>query len=164
MMLSGRSDPFREDLVRKRKKALEAGIQLLLNRRGGAIAFYTAHLPYRRKATAFRQIGQQSLKGLEQELDAARLTAARRGIDQARYNRRLWASSMAESLGRARWHLGDARAAFDRRERLEAVTLEDVHRVWRAYVMDAEPLRLYVRPERVPLWIRMFGWLYPVVA
>ena len=27
----------------------------------------------------------------------------------------------------------------------------------------AEPVRVYLKPERVPLHIRMFGWLYPLV-
>jgi len=162
-MLFGRSDPFRDDLVRKRKNALEAGVEVLLNRRGGALGFYAAHLPYRRKETAFRQI-RRTLARLETELDASRLRAARREIAQEDSARRFRAQTMARGLGIARWHQGDAREAWRRRGRLEAVTLEDVHRVWRRYVVEAESLRMYVKPERVPLWIRMFGWLYPVVA
>jgi hypothetical protein len=48
-------------------------------------------------------------------------------------------------------------------ERLKAVTLDDVRAAWRTYIEQAEPVRLYLKPERVPLLIRLFGWFYPVV-
>lgn len=161
-MLQGQANPFREDIVRRREKALEAGLQVFWNRQGGAIGFYAAQLPYRRKKTAFRQI-DRSLEAVAATLDLERVEAARRGLLFAEYSSRYYASSGASSIGRARWHRGDAADAFEYTERLRAVTLEDVRRVWRIYVKEAEPVRLYLKPDSVPILIRMFGWLYAVV-
>lgn len=164
LMLYGQSDPFREDLVRRRGKALEAGAEVfLMNRRGGALGFYSAQLPYRRKSTAFRQI-ERSLHAVADSLTEERLEAARRMVLQGEYYNRYYASRLAGRLGWARWYRGDPEEAFRRVERLEAVTLDDVRRVWRTYIEEAEPVRLYLKPERVPLLIRAFGWLYPVVS
>jgi zinc protease len=161
-MLTGQANPFREDLVRDRGKGLEAGMQTFINRRGGAIGFYAAQLPYRRKNTSFRQI-EKSLDAVAASLTEERLESARRRVLALEYRSRSWASSLASGVGRASWHRGDSREAFQRVERLQAVTLADVRRVWRTYIEDAEPVRLYIKPERVPFLIRAFGWLYPVV-
>jgi len=163
LMLSGQANPFREDIVRRREKALEAGLEILWNRRGGAIGFYAAQLPYRRKKTAFRQIGR-SLETVAASLDERRLAAARRGLLAGDYTARYYGASMAGSIGRARWHRGDAEDAFERTERLRSVTLDEIRRVWHDYVEQAEPVRLYIKPEHVPILIRLFGWVYPVVS
>jgi len=34
--------------------------------------------------------------------------------------------------------------------------------VLRTWVFEARPVRFYVQPEKVPLMVSMFGWLYPV--
>ena len=162
-MLSGQANPFREDIVRRREKALEAGLEVFWNRRGGAIGFYAAQLPYRRKKTAFRQI-DRSLEAVSAALDERRLAAARRGLLSVEHQARYYAASVAGSIGSARWNRGDAADAFEQMGRLRAVTLEDVRRVWRTYVQEAEPVRLYLKPEKVPLLIRMFGWLYVAVS
>ena len=67
-------------------------------------------------------------------------------------------------IGRARWWLDDEALAFDAARGIERVTLEQVARAFERYVTDATPIRVYIRPERVPLWIRLFGWLYPLVS
>jgi zinc protease len=162
-MLTGQANPFREDIVRRREKALEAGLEIFWNRRGGAIGFYAAQLPYRRKKTAFRQIGR-SLERIAESLDERRLAAARRALLEGDYAARYYVASMADRIGRARWHRGDAADAFAQSERLRAVTLDDVRRVWRVYVEQREPVRLYLKPEHVPILIRLFGWVYPVVS
>lgn len=161
-MLAGQANPFREDIVRRREKALEAGLEVFWNRQGGAIGFYAAQLPYRRKETAFRQI-ERSLVAVATALDDERLEAARRGLLSDEYSGRYYAASQAASIGTARWHRKDAQDAFLYTQRLRAVTLEDVRRVWNVYVQDAEPIRLYLKPESVPVFIRMFGWLYGVL-
>src|SRR5262245_14402317 len=56
LLTGGALDPFREIVVTERGKALEAGIQWLSLKRGGGVVFYTASLPYRRRATAFNTI------------------------------------------------------------------------------------------------------------
>ena len=57
------TDPFEDELVRRRGRALLAGTETLTARRGGLIAFYAASLPYRRRGTAFRHLeeGRQAL-------------------------------------------------------------------------------------------------------
>jgi zinc protease len=162
-MLQGQANPFREDLVRKREKAIEAGLEVFLNRSGGAIGFHSAQLPYRRKATAFRQMGR-SMAAAREGLTAERLQAARRGLLLSEHFSRYYASSGASALGTARWHRGEATDAFEVTERLRAVTLDDVQRVWRVYIEEVEPVRLYLKPEKVPILIRLFGWLYPLVS
>ncbi len=161
-MLEGQANPFREDLVRKREKALEAGLEIFSGRRGGALGFYAAQLPYRRKKTAYRQIGI-SLKAVGDSLTEERLETARRQVLSREYRELNSASGQADRIGRARWYRGDAGEAFRQLERMKAVTLEDVQRVWNAYIRDGKPVDLYIRPEKVPFLVRAFGWLYPVV-
>jgi zinc protease len=162
-MLEGQTNPFREDIVRERGKALEAGVVSVLPRSGGFFAFYAAQLPYRRKSTAFRQL-DRSMTATRDGLTEQRLQAASRRLLLSEHVSRFYAPSAASSLGRARWHRGEAADAFQRTERLLAVTLEDVHRVWRTYIENVEPVRLYFKPEKVPIVIRLFGWLYPLVS
>jgi hypothetical protein len=56
------------------------------------------------------------------------------------------------------------RACARPRSRVNAVTLDDVAIVWRKYVREAKKIRVYVKPERVPAYIRLFGWLYPLFS
>ncbi|HZN54768.1 MAG TPA: pitrilysin family protein [Candidatus Polarisedimenticolaceae bacterium] len=158
-------DPLHEILVTRRKKALEAGIQTLDLRRGGGIVFYSASLPYRRETTAMRELDRaiDELDRLEW-LTEASLAAAKRSVLLRDLRGRSFAASMASSVGRARWWLGSSARAFDDVERIDAVTREQVAAAWRTYVRDAAPIRVYVKPERVPLLIRMFGWLYPLFS
>jgi hypothetical protein len=67
-------------------------------------------------------------------------------------------------VGREEWWTGDGRTALERAARIDRVSLDEVRDAWRKYLGDAEPVRLHVRPERVPLVVRLFGWLYPLVA
>ena len=76
----------------------------------------------------------------------------------------VYAAERAHEIGESRWWLGDAGQAFDRAERIDAVTREEVATAWRAYVRDAAKIRVYVRPEHVPAYIRLFGWLYPLFS
>lgn len=161
-MLAGAANPFREELVRRRGKALEAGIERLEARRGGAFAFFAAQLPYRRKATAFRLV-DRAIGAMEAVLTADRLDAARRALIRDAARERYSAEAQARAVGAARWLEGDPRRAFDRERRLRAVSIDDVRRVWRTWIEEAEPARLYVRPERVPLLVRLFGWAAPLV-
>lgn len=163
LLAFGATDPFRDELVIRRKKALEAGIETLAARRGGAIAFWSASLPYRRKATAWRLL-DESLDALSRLdwLDDASLAAAKRAERRDLLRGRWYAEARADAIGRARWWEGDALRAFDAAERIEAVTREDVARVFNTYVVEGNRVRMYVKPERVPILVRLFGWLYPV--
>lgn len=163
LMTTGAADPFREELVRRHGKALEAGVEVFLARRGGALAFYSAHLPYRRRKTAFAWI-ERSLAAVEASLTEERLDSAKRSFLSGEYLGRYYADTQASRLGASRWNRGAAEDAFRQRERVRAVTLGDVRGVWRRYVVDQQPFHVYLKPEKVPLTIRLFGWLYPLVS
>lgn len=159
----GSVDVFQDELVRVRRNALEAGTEVEWARRGGVLAFYAANLPYRREKTAFRHIEEvRSHLGTFAWLDAGRLAAAKRTLAATELRRTYYAASMADAVGRAAWWEGDESRAFDAAARIEAVTEEDIRRVVRTWVLDARPVRLYVRPEKVPLYVTLFGWLYPL--
>jgi zinc protease len=156
-------DPFEDEIVRKRHRAIEAGTEIYTARRGGVITFYAASLPYRRQETAFRHVDEaRQALGRFDWLDEPRLAAAKRKLAQRQEQRSYYAAWMAGAIGGASWREGDEARAFDETERLAAVTLEDVRAACRRYILDPEPVRLYVRPEHVPLYVRLFGWLYPI--
>jgi hypothetical protein len=76
----------------------------------------------------------------------------------------VFAAERANEIGQARWWLGNASLAFDRAARINAVTKEQVAVAWRTHVRDVKKIRIYARPEHVPAYIRLFGWLYPLFS
>ena len=158
-------DPLREIVVSRRAKAVEAGIETLSLRRGGGIVFYSASLPYRREKTAFKVLGEalDELDRMEWLTDAT-LASVKRSLLLSQLWARRDAGLLAETIGAERWWRGDATLAFERAERLDAVTKEEVAAAWRKYVREGKRIRVYVKPERVPFYIRMFGWLYPLFS
>lgn len=163
-LAGGQVDPVEEELVRHRRKALVGGVESFVFRRGGGIAFYSVSLPYRRKGTAFRLL-EDTRRGLGDFawLDEERLAAAKRKLQMNELGRAHWAASRASAIGEAAWWHGDEQLAFEAPERIAAVSLEDVQTAFRERVLDAAPVRVYVRAEHVPLWVRLFGWLYPLL-
>src|SRR5438034_803759 len=157
-------DPFREDLVRKRRQALEAGIQVLSLRRGGVLCFYSAVLPYRREAGQF-DVMNETMRTLERKewLTDARLAGAKRKMLRAIELQRYRAADLADALAKERWWRGDATLAFTRADRLAAISRADVARVFDRYVTNAKPVAVYIQPEKVPVMLQLFGWLLPLV-
>jgi zinc protease len=164
MLSGGAVDLFREELVTRRHKALEAGSESLRMRRGGALFFYSASLPYRRKSTAFRAM-EQTIRTLDrlEWLTPERLASAKRSLRRTSLIERYYPARRADAIGEARWHEGDERFAFDRESRIDAVTLDGVKAAWRSYLGEAKPVRLYARPDHVPILVRLFGWIYPLI-
>jgi predicted Zn-dependent peptidase len=70
-------------------------------------------------------------------------------------------ASTAEAIGRSQYLLDDSRYAFLRLRAIEALTQEDIKRVYHQYLRNPAPIALYVVPEKVPAWLRLFSWLYP---
>ncbi len=165
LLAGGQVDPFAEILVERRRKAVFAQTTWLTMRRGGAVVFAAAHLPYRRRATAFR-LADRARDELAQLawLTEESLAGAKRALLRQELQRTYFAESRAAAIGRAQWWLGDERSAFEAAERIEAVTREQVAAAFRRYISEAEPVRVYLRPERVPWYVRWFGWLYPLVS
>jgi zinc protease len=165
-LLSGQAvDPFEQELVQRRHKAVQAGTVFLSFRRGGAVAFYSASLPYRRKKTAFRLMEETRahLSRLEW-LTEASLAAAKRRLLRDELRATFYPEERAMRIGQAQWWQGDERLAFSRASRIEQVGRDEVAAAYRKYIGEAAPVRLYLRPEHVPLWVRLFGWLYPLVG
>jgi zinc protease len=165
VLAGGSVDPLHEIVVSRRKKAIEAGIEKIGLRRGGGIVFYSASLPYRRKATAERVLDEAiaELDGMAWLTDQT-LASGKRRLLEDDADALVFAAERASEIGTARWWLGDARLAFDRAARINAVTKDEVAAAWRLYVRDAKKIRIYVKPERVPAYIRLFGWLYPLFS
>ena len=92
------------------------------------------------------------------------LSAGKRRLIEEDADAFLFAAERAEDIGTSRWWLGDTRFAFDRASRISAVTKDEVAAAWRSYVREAKWIRVYVKPEHVPAYIRMFGWLYPLFS
>jgi zinc protease len=164
MLAYSQVNPFREDLVRARHQALEAGIQALLLRRGGVLCFYSAVLPYRRERGQFDVMNEsmQKLQRMEWLTDA-RLAGARRKLLRTIEQRRYHAADLADALARDWWWRGNAALAFTAADRIAAVTRADVARVYDRYVANARPVAVFIQPEKVPVMLQLFGWLLPLV-
>lgn len=164
MLSGGPFDRFREELVVRRGRALEGGTQVVRLRRGGVIAFWAASLPYRRRATAFRHAEEAlaSLGSCDWLTDES-LAAAQRALRRKHLGRRWYAERRAGAIGAAAWWEGDPSRAFDEEERIAAVTRADVEAAFRRYVAGRPPVRLYLKPERVPWLVRALGWIVPLV-
>jgi zinc protease len=165
VLAGGSVDPLREIVVSRRKKAIEAGIETIALRRGGGVVFYSASLPYRRISTAMRVLDDAvaELDGMGWLTEGTLASGKRRLLeDDARTF--VFAAERAREIGQSRWWLGDSRLALDRASRVNAVTVDDVAAAWRKYVREAKKIRVYVKPEHVPAYIRLFGWLYPLFS
>lgn len=165
LLSSGTIDLFEEKMVRQRKKAVFAETWVMNGRRGGAISFLAAALPYRRQTTAFRLMNETIASlGAFDWLTPERLAAAKGRLLRYEEQSRLFADNRASAIGHARWWKGDEAKAFDVPQRIERIGREDLERVFATYVLKANPVKIYVRPNHVPLWIRLFGWLQPLVG
>ncbi len=155
-------DGFEDDLIRKRRRALYAQTFDLPTKAGRVLAFGSISLPYRRKATAFSYLNQtlDTLARYEW-LDEQSLLAAKRRYLQSEYQGRYRSSSMANRIEFAHGWQNDVWKAFDREDRIAAITIDDIKRAYEQYVVNADPIRIYVEPASVPWYVSAFGWLYP---
>jgi len=160
MLTAGQVNPFREDLVTRRRKALEAGSMVTMLRRGGSIYFFSAVLPYRREAGQFRVMREslRRMSGLEWLTDET-LAGVKRRILRRVELRAYSAAEMADNLVQNRWWRGDAGETFARADRLASVTRADVAAAFDRYIARATPVRIYVQPRKVPVAVRLLGWL-----
>lgn len=153
-----------EDLVQRDKTAFAAGLSSQLWRRGGAIVLWAGYLPYRRRTTAFRLLAaaRDRLSRLDW-LTEERLAAAKRALMLSIYAGQLSNGGRAMAIGQAHYFYGDPWAAFVRPQKLDRVTLAEVRQVYQRYIVGQQPMRIYLTPQKVPLWLTLFGWLAPVV-
>jgi len=133
-------------------------------RRGGVLGFYSAVLPYRREAGQFHVMEESMGKLARMEwLTDETLAGVKRRLLRRFENQRYRAGERADELAQNRWWRGDARLAFEQTDRIAAVTRTDVAAAFDRYVARVKPVRIYVQPEKVPILIWLFGWLYPLV-
>jgi zinc protease len=165
VLAEARVDPLEAELVRRRRRAIDAGVESFSFRRAGLIAFYAASLPYRRERTAWRDLdrGLNELHALRWLDDQALEGAKRRVIHDARAAE-YFAAQRASAIGQAVWWQNDPARAFDLPERIDRVSLDAVRAAYQRYVQQAQPYRMYVQPENVPWYVRWFGWLAPLVT
>jgi predicted Zn-dependent peptidase len=164
LLAGGQVDAFEQELVTRRHKALAASTSQLMMRRGGILFFLSAVLPYRRESGQFRTMDQavRHLARKEWLTDEA-LAAVKRRVLRRIENQRYLAGEMAAAIGEERWHGGDVQRFFDRVERYESVTRAEVAAAFDRYIGGATPVRVYIQPRRVPLFVRLFGWALPLV-
>jgi zinc protease len=148
VLARSRVQPFEDTYTARHPAALDASIFSIGGSFGSFLIFNTTHLRGPPKAALFRwqDVAREELAQLTW-LTEERLTAAKRKMTRHELSREYWASSLASSLGSARLEHGDERVAFQRAEQLEAVTREDVARVYRTYVIEGRPVRVRIIPE-----------------
>lgn len=44
------------------------------------------------------------------------------------------------------------------------MTEAEVRAAFNRYFTGGKPVQIFIRPEKVPLWLRLFGWLAPLVV
>ncbi len=163
MLSDGELDRFEEVMVEDQGKALEAGMEAYEFQAGGALLFYSVHLLYRsaRRAKVLTRRAVDALDG-GPWLDEARLATAKRRLRRRELEARWYPAVLAGRIVRAETQFGDAAVGLDYAAQIEAVSLTDVERVWRTWVVEGDPVEVELRPEKVPVTATLFGWLVPL--
>ncbi len=147
MLAGGELDRFREELVTERGKAIEAFTIAEELRAGGILAFGSLSLPFRMRGKAFRLI-EDSIEALDAGawMSEDNLETVRRRMLRDELGRRYYAESMADAIGQAyAWQGDDSLALEGASEAIDAVTLDQVHAAWQTYVIDAQPVELFIK-------------------
>ena len=163
LLVGGAVDPFEESLVKRRHEAVYARTNWMSFRRGSALIFTAAFLPYRSEKKAFRLMEQTRGELARMEwLTNESLASAKRTLIRRDTNAIYYAGPRAHNIGRAQWWLGDETLAFGTNDRVRAVTRDQVEDAFRTYVIEATPIRVFMTPEKVPVRVWLLGWLYPL--
>ena len=147
MLAGGELDHFREELVGRRGKAMEAVTITEELEAGAILAFGSVSLPFRRKAKAIKLL-HESVEALGEGewLGEASLETARRRLLRAELERSYYAERLADDVGMAyAWQGDDTLAVDGATEALQAVTLEQVKAVWSTYVAEATPVEVFIQ-------------------
>jgi zinc protease len=147
MLAGGELDRFREELVTKRGKAIEAFTLAEELRAGAILSFASMSLPFRSRGKAFRLL-DQTVEALSEGdwMSEESLETVRRRMLRDELGRSYYAASMADAIGQAYAWQGDDRLALEgASEAIDAVTLDQVRAAWQAHVLDAEPVELFIK-------------------
>ncbi len=155
MLAGGELDRFEEELVTRQRKAIEAGTIATELAGGSILAFGSVSMPWRGRAKAFRLLHQtKDTLTAGDWRSADNLETVRRRLLKQELEQGYYASSMAEALGTAHAWEGDASLALEGSAAdIDGVTLEQVDAAWRTYVLDVEPIEIFVKkgqPEARP--------------
>ena len=148
MLAGGELDAFREELVTERGKAIEAMTIAETLRSGSVLAFASINLPFRGERRAFKLLHQtrDTLTDEAAWMTQAKLDTAKRRLLRQSLERRYYAESQADALGQAYAWQGDETLAMGGAvEAIDLVTLEQVQAAWVKYVVQAEPVEIFVK-------------------
>lgn len=143
LLAGGEQDLFREELVTRRGKAVEAATLAEDLRAGAILAFGSLSLPLRSERRCFSLL-EQTRDTLDEGawLTQEGLDTARRRLLRAELERSYYAASMADAIGQAwAWQGDDRLGVTGAGAALDAVTLEQVRGVWDRYIMQGSPTR-----------------------
>ena len=148
MLVGSGQDLFREELVTKRGKALEAGSFVDdVFKQGGMAVFGAVSLPTRSRRSMHKHISLSiDALGEKDWLTEENLLSARKGLERAEYEKLYNADSQADAIGWAHSRLGNAGGGVSGyANEVAEVTLEDVSRVFDTYIANAEPVKLFIK-------------------
>ena len=148
MLVGSGQDLFREEMVTKRGKALEAGSFVEdIFKQGGMAVFGAVSLPTRSRRSMHKHIGLSIDALAEKEwLTEENLLSARKGLEIAEYQKIYDADAQADAIGWAHSRLGNAESGVSGyADQVSQVTLEDVSRVFDTYIANAEPVKLFIK-------------------
>lgn len=163
MLDDGEVAPFEHTLVEQMGKGLEAGNYPIVFQAGGVGVFYSVHLPYRSARRGHALMREAIAKMRDGEwLSETRLRAAQRRLRRRELAVRWSPSDLASRIIYAEANFGDAALGLDYATPIAAVTLADVERVWASWFVEATPVEVELRPDKIPLTARLFGWMVPL--
>ncbi len=147
MLAGGELDRFREELVTNRGKAIEAFTLSDDLRAGSLLSLVSINLPFRARGKAFRLL-DQSVDTLSEGdwMSTENLETVRRRMLSAELTRSYYAASMAKAIGQAyAWQNDDQLALKGSAESIDAVTIDQVRAAWQTYIIDTEPVELFIK-------------------
>jgi zinc protease len=150
MIKGSEVDRFREEIVTKKSRALEAQTISFDMKAGGFVGFGSVNLFLRGKEKAVRHAHEavEALGAFDWATEASLATAKRRLLANELVDG-YYAESRAAAIGQAADWQGDPRLGLEGREAaIAGVTLDAVHAVWKRYVADATPTEIVVSRGR----------------
>ena len=148
MLAGSETDLFREELVTKRGKAVEAFSGNISDLSAGGMLFFgSVSLPTRSKRRAFKLI-DSSMNSLNEQawMTEENLKAAKRALLMTELQQAWYPEAIADKIG---WY-GDRvgkpeQGLIGGSEQIAAVDLASVERVWNTYVSEATPTELFIK-------------------
>ena len=160
ILASGRSARLEERIVKKRPIAVHAGGHLIVNKDPGMYACFAAYLPNRRSKKVVEAILAE-VKCIQSEgVTEDELQSAKNRLLSSKVFGHYSAESLANEIGWSEFIEGDYRRSETVDERIDRVTLDDVQRVARQYLVQDRMTILSVKPEKFRILYWFAGLFY----